>query len=319
MGTALLVIGVVGFILAFTLVILRARRGLVGEKTLLSAAGVCFAALVVMNITDWPWEVLTEFWRNHAVVSATVSTLLLVGVGFLAFEVRDVQRQKALDDSITAAGHSGLVDYLMGVEVALALVQKSESPDADGWLGWREGQPPLRWLRDDHNAVRLLPQADGRPHPKDPRAQGGTAELEALDDESWRLELLDQCVRRMISGIKGWAPVVGRSRAGLDTLVAFGKVRNRLLVLADLIDRTNDGSQPEDMSEAGRLLTSLRGICRDSALELENGVRIARPELLGKDGSLIVDRAVLDRADAAAIERDGNPETRRGILGKMLR
>lgn len=312
-------LGAAAFTTSITLVIVRARHGLVGERTLLAAAGLCFAALIAMNISDWPWEVLTEFWRDHAVVSATVSTLLLVGVGFLAFEVRDVQKQKILDDSITAAGHAGLVDYLMGVEVALALVQKSESPDADGWTDWRKGQPPLRWLRDDQNAIRLMPKVDGSPHPLDPRSAEGVAELEALEDESWRLDLLDQCVRRVISGIKGWAPVVGRSRAGLDTLVAFGKVRNRLLVLADLIDRTNDASQPDDMQEAGRLLTSLRGICRESALKLENGVRVARPEVLGKDATLIIDQAVLERADAAAFERDGNPQTRRRILGRVLK
>ncbi len=319
MGTVLLVLGAVGFTAVITLVILRARRGLVGERTLLVAAGLCFAALVVMNISDWPWEVLTEFWRDHAVVSATVSTLLLVSVGFLAFEVRDVQQQKTLDDSITAAGHAGLVDYLMGVEVALALVQRSMSPDADGWTDWKKGQPPLRWLRHEPNAARLVPQADGCPHPLDPRTEGGTDALDGVEDESWRLELLDQCVRRVISGIKGWAPVVGRSRMGLETLVAFGKLRNRLLVLADLIDRTNGGSQPDDLHEAGRLLTSLRGICRDSALKLENGVRVARAEVLGADPSLIIDQAVLQRADAAARERDGNPETRRSTLRSMLR
>ncbi len=312
-GTVLLVIGVIGFTLAIGLLILRARRGLVGERTLLAAAGLCFAGLVIMNISDWPWEVLTEFWRDHAVVSATVSTLLLVGVGFLAFEVRDVQKQKSLDDGITAAGHSGLVDYLVQVEVALALVQQPAPPSQDMWAGWSRAERPLRWLRQHQDK---LDKHDGKVNAADPRRFGPAHAADLVGQSDWRLDLLDQCVRRVISGIKGWAPVVGRSRVGLDTLLAFGKLRNRLLVLADLID-FSDGDA--DLEEAAKLLTSLRASCRANARKLENGVREPRAEVLGEDLSLAIDDDVLRHADARALDPTGKAPNRRPSIKGLLR
>ncbi len=309
----MLVIGVIGFTLAIGLLIVQARRGLVRERTLLAAAGLCFAGLIIMNVSDWPWEVLTEFWRDHAVVSATVSTLLLVGVGFLAFEVRDVQKQKSLDDGITAAGHSGLVDYLVQVEVALAFAQQPAPPPPELWAGWSRAERPLRWLRQHQDQ---LDRRNGKVNPADPRRFGAARAADLGGPSDWRLDLIDQCVRRVISGIKGWAPVVGRSRMGLDTLLAFGRLRNRLLVLADLID-FSDGDA--DLEEAAKLLTSLRANCRALARNLENGVREPRAEVLEEDPSLEIDADVLRIADKRAQDASGEAPNRRLSIKGLLR
>jgi len=301
------------FALAITLLILLARKGYIESAPLLAMAALCLVVLFLMNVTDWPWEVLTQFWRDHAVVSSTVSTLLLIGVGFLAFEVRDVKQQQRIDESITVAGHAGLVDYLIGVEVALALVQQPAPPDDEFWAGWSNGAPPLRWLREHEEKLR---RKDGKPNQDDPRRLGPALPADLEGPVDWRLNLVDQCVRRVISGIKGWAPVVSRSRLGLDTLVAFGKLRNRLLVLADLLDASDDRA---DLNEAARLLTSLRGICRANAWTLENGVREARAEVLEVSGDLVIDDTLLQRADATAYGRDGDPAARRLSLKEVLR
>ena len=89
------------------------------------------------------------------------------------------------------------------------------------------------------------------------------------------MDLLDQCVRRVIAALRDWAPVLGRSRNGQAALVDLGKLRNELLkVQAALVaGRT---------SEACRTMARLRRNCRVLvlALEMRSGVEQPRAEVL---------------------------------------
>lgn len=225
-----------------------------------------------MLLTDWPSGVLAQFWAEHAVLSAVLSSLLLVGVGFLAFEAHDNRVQSELDDSVTAAGMGGVVDHVVDLEVVLALVSAPQPPDYHRWGDWSADGRPLRWLRDRRELLNRL--ETGGPSLSDPRREEPPSQL-AEGKESWRTELIDQCVRRVIAALRDWAPVLGRSRNGQAVLVDLGELRNELLNLQSALA---DGH----MAEACEIAAAVRKECRIIALALEkrSGVHEPRAEVL---------------------------------------
>ena len=251
----------------------RMSRGL-----LWSIAAACGLALLAMVVTDWPLEVLSAFWAGHSVVSAVVSTLLLAGTAFLAFQAHDKQVQSKLDSSVTAAGMGGIVDHVVDIEVALALAMAEHQPDEQTWGQWSRPGRTMAWLRESRE--HLFREA-GRPKPSDPRVQplwqcpsdlrgrlSGTIS-HSSDDVDWRLELLDQCVRRVMNGFRNWATVLGRSRNGQEVLVDLGDLRIGILEAAEFLRN--------DAPAAFEQITRLRRECRVLALALENGSR-SKPE-----------------------------------------
>ena len=96
MTTALALIFIVILGLAIALVVGLAREGRLGPRSLIFLALLCGAGLVAMTLSDWPQQSLATFWAQHSVVSAVLSTLLLVGAGYLSFEARDNVRQRQL-------------------------------------------------------------------------------------------------------------------------------------------------------------------------------------------------------------------------------
>jgi hypothetical protein len=213
-------------------------------------------------LTDWPLAVLSHFWAAHAVISAVLSTLLIAGIGFLAFKARDARIQSELDNSVTAAGMGGVVDYAVDVEVALALASRPHEPDSEYWGDWSRPSRPLRWLRDRCDALSC--SETGGPSTEDPRGDKPPTELTPHADHHWRIELLDQSVRRIIVAVRDWGPVLGRSRKGQAVLVELGTLRNDLL---DVEAKLRDQRQ----SSALESMICLRRRCRIMALALERG------------------------------------------------
>ena len=252
-------------------VVFLAREGRLSSRDLRLLAVGCSLALIGMLVTDWPWEVLAKFWAEHSVLAGVLSTILLVGIGFLAFEVREVREQEDLDQSLTAAGLGGLVDHVVDVEVVMALLCSAQPPDAYGWSGWVEPKRPLRWLRE-HRA-RLARTGSGHPGPEDPR--GWDVKLAPSDDSAWRMELADQSVRRLLAAIRDWSPVVARSRNGVRALITIAELRNTLMQL----ERCLEAGAHENAED---LVQLIRVRCRvmAHALESGSGASTARPEVL---------------------------------------
>ena len=73
-------------------------------------------------LTDWPTPEINAFWDEHGVLSGTVQSVLLFGVGLLSYEAGQLRAQERLDESVTAAGLGGIVDHVVDVEVGLAFL-----------------------------------------------------------------------------------------------------------------------------------------------------------------------------------------------------
>lgn len=256
--------GVIGWLVKL------ARDQRISNSAVRVLALLCGLGLIAMLLTDWPSEVLAKFWADHSVVAGILSTVLLVGVVFLMFEDSERREQALLDSSVTAAGLGGIVDHAVEVEVALALVSSPQDPGAHGWQNWAEPSRPLRWLRTHREW--LARAEDGGPGERDPRRL--PVNLSYDSPAKWRLELLDQCVRRLLAAIRDWSPVIRGSRNGVMILIAISEIRKDLMAVSVLIDEN-------DISAADRLLV-LRQRLRLLAhfLETTSGARPLRPEVL---------------------------------------
>lgn len=251
MSNALALLALLALGALVAVVIVRAREGRLGRRALLALAGLCSLGLVAMTITDWPAENLARFWADHSVLSATLSTLLLVGAGFLAFEARDNLEQQQLTESLATAAFGGLVDHMIDIDLALALLCDLSPPptmDAEG--------KPLRWLRDSRDRYVLR-------HDDDPRHVLPGSIGEASLDE-WREQLVDQSLRRVMAAMRDWSPLLCQTRQGTAVLVRVGRLRNGLLLLQRQLDN-------DDLVRASEQAQVLRGECEVLALGLELG------------------------------------------------
>lgn len=134
-----------------------------------------------MTVSDWPNEGLADFWAGHSVLSATLSTLLLVGAGYLALEARENHEQQVLTGSLASVAFGGCVDHLIDIDVALSLVLREAAP-----VELVDGKP-LRWLRPFWESLG----------DRDPRSSVVEAGSRATPG-AWRTRVVDECVRRLM-------------------------------------------------------------------------------------------------------------------------
>jgi multisubunit Na+/H+ antiporter MnhB subunit len=264
---ALLALAVAFIACAVAFIVHLAREGSIRPRTVRALAAVCGVGLIAMLLSDWPLEFLSTFWAEHSILAAVLSSVLLIGLVFLVYEEREQRAQERLDDGLSSAGLGGLVDHLVDVEVALGCVCEG-APPSGPWSGWAAKDRPLRWLREERDRLYA---SDGRPSADDPRRHGATSEA---DGASWRLLLIDQCVRRLLSGMRDWTPLIGTSKNGVIALLAISELRKDLMELSALLER---GRQESD-----DLLVSLRQRLRVLAyfFEERSGAQPHRPEVL---------------------------------------
>src|SRR5919112_602585 len=145
----------------------RARKQQLTARAAATLAVGCALLLLFQIATDWPltsWPTpaINAFWDEHGVVSGTLHSVLLLGVGLLSYEAGQLRTQERLDESITAAGLGGIVDHVVDTEVGLAFLSSPEPPDAHGWA-WSPGRP-LEWLRTGrHRLSRSAADRTGDP------------------------------------------------------------------------------------------------------------------------------------------------------------
>lgn len=252
-----------------------ARSQRLTERSVLGLTAVCTIALVVMLISDWPSEILADFWAEHSVLAGLLSSVLLVAVVFLAFEDNERRKQEQIDGTVTSTGLGGIVDHMVDVEVALSLVGAAAPPDSQIWPGWdNPNLKPLRWLRHERTRLHRDPDAGGAGL-EDPRRLAPALADHADVGAPWRDLLVDQCVRRLLAAIRDWSPVIQNSRNGTLMLVTLSELRRDLMHLDVALT-------PHTRAEAEELLGQLRFRCRVLAQFFErlSGVRNPRPEVL---------------------------------------
>ncbi len=251
----------------------RARKQQLTARTATICAAVCGILLMLQiatdwPLTDWPSPAINQFWDDHGVVSGTLHSVLLFGVGLLSYEAGQLRAQERLDESVTAAGLGGIVDHVVDVEVGVALLSSPTPPDTHGWSEtWSRGRP-LEWLRQHRE--RLSRRATDRD--LDPRNWPAT--LPETASSEWRPLLIDQCIRRLLVVVRDWTPVISTSRNGTRVLVAIAELRKDLVEL--------EAHLGDDREVVEALLVSLRARARLLAyfLELKSGADPLRPEVL---------------------------------------
>ena len=217
----LIVLLVVGL---YLVAVRAARKHAWTSRRLVALSAVSGLALLVMVLSDWPGEQLSDFWADHSVLAAVLSTVLLVSLGYLAFEAGELREQADLGRSVTAAGLSGLVDRLLDVDIALSHLDQEIQPQ-----GLYDKGRPLEWLADHRK--HLQKHSTSRKNiPLDTFVRSGSADL---DRAEWRADLISQCVRRIIGGMRDWAALVSVSEDGRTVLKRLGQVRIDLLRLLD--------------------------------------------------------------------------------------
>ncbi len=251
----------------------KARKQQLTARTATILAAICAFLLMIQILTDWPltdWPTpaINRFWGQHGVVSGTLHSILLLGVGLLSYEAGQLRAQERLDESVTAAGLGGIVDHLVDVEVGLALLSSPEPPDAHGFAEDWAGSRPLQWLRQGRDRLwRIRDDREG-----DPRTWPPT--LPETTDVQWRHDLIDQCIRRLLVALRDWTPIIATSRNGTRVLVAIAELRKDLVELEAHLGDDRRVSEP--------LVVSLRARARLLAyfLELKSGADPHRPEVL---------------------------------------
>lgn len=187
----------------------RARAGGIRPRHALAASIICGVGLLVMLLSDWPTGWLSEFWAEHSVLAAVLTTVLTVGFAFMAYEAHDLHVQDRLHSNVSAAGMGGVVEPLAAVRRAIELTAAPEAPEELGADG-----RPLKWLSGD----RLV-------------SEGVPAAAQVVGPESWRAELVDQAIRRLAVAMRDWGPLIGTSRRGLELLESMGELRLVLMRL----------------------------------------------------------------------------------------
>jgi hypothetical protein len=218
--------------------------------------------LIAMVLTDWPSEQLNQFWADHSIFASVLSTVLLVSLGYLAFEAGEAAEQADLNRSVTSAGLSGLVDHLVDVDIALSMLADNTAPADLNTVG-----RPLRWIRE----IREGSQAKSTMGDAGLRLRSDLPmQAVTLAAADWRIQLIDQSIRRIIGAMRDWAALIAVSDDGRAVLMRFGQVRLDLLELQDHIRKGQPVVAQADMAR-------LRMYLHLFALALE---RISSPDFL---------------------------------------
>lgn len=234
---------VIGVGLLCCLLVYALREGKVSSTWALVLSVLSGVGLMVMLLTDWPTDSMNMFWANHSVLAAIASTLLLFGIPYGLWESREQHKQDRLAAGLSGAGLGGIVDHIVDAEVALALLSRSSPPP---YTGWDTVDRPLKWMR----ALRpeLASHDDGCPRASDPRSL--PVFLPAAD-KAWRVEITDEALRRILTAMKEWSPLIGRSDDGTTALIILSEIRKDLMELSGDI-------QYDRIADAEKLITLLR-------------------------------------------------------------
>jgi hypothetical protein len=233
-----------------------------GRRSKGALAFASLALLVTLTASDWPSETLNSFWADHSILTSVLTTVLLLGAGWLAIDLRGEHLALEVDDSVTGAGLGGLVEALADIDFALTALLT-----APGVARHRTDGKPLRWVRlwRDQQDLGTHPLQDAGPLTR-PGDKAGNPEWRELAQD-----VVNECLRRLSGGLRDWAPLLTHTRDGSASLVRAARIRLLLMDIEDL-DPTAERAAAIDA-----VWDRIRAECRLLALGFELASGASRP------------------------------------------
>lgn len=300
---------------AIGLIVHRIRNDRFPAWAVWMTTAFCAIGWLSMLLTDWPLETLDGFWSRHSVLASTISSMLLVGVVFLVYERSEKHRQSQLEDGISGAGAGGIVDHLVDVEVALALLSAPVSPAEyapDHWATWDSPNKPLKWLREGRTEMLGTHDASAAA-PLDPRRLRVTPDMVP---NPWGCELIDQSIRRLLAAMRDWSSLIGSSTKGTLVLLALSQLRTDLMRLHEKYRRASDPEIARNVFELRAQLRVLAIYCEDWS-----GAPHPRAEVLPDARSLVPTppgaRRMFDNSDRSLRHDLANRADQMGFTGPL--
>lgn len=273
---AFLIAAIAGLVVVLIVLGIRHRlRGRVGGRMKFALALASLALLIAITALDWPLASVSEFFSTHSVFTGMVTTLLLVGAGYFAWDSESERKAEYLDDGFTATGFGGLVETLSDIDFALTC----SLSDPSGTLEHMRPGKPLRWIRTWRDEIE-----GGAP---DPRNLDVIAPAQLAQSAEWRdmaEQVVTECLRRLSGGLRDWAPLLTKTPSGSEAIVLAARGRYELMHIEELDDWHALGSSLNEQWDRAR--TRMRFLAL--ALKLAAGSGTPRWYLSRKTDDLLL-------------------------------
>jgi hypothetical protein len=299
---------VAGALTVVVVLLVRGRlRGRVTGRVKFSLALASLALLIAVTALDWPLAAVGEFFSTHSVFTGMVTTVLLLGAGYFAWDSEAERRAEYLDDGLTAAGLGGLVETLADIDFILTALLTDPAEVARR----RQSGKPLRWVRTWRDDI----EAGGR----DPRALPTQPPTALAESKVWRDTaevVVTECLRRLSGGLRDWAPLLTKTPAGSEALVLASRARYDLMKVEELDDWTSLGAGLSVGWDRARLRVRFMAL----ACELASGCAQPRWFLSRSSDDLLsaTDREALSSL-LQALPPDGATEAHRQQARRAMR
>jgi len=299
-GQAFLIAAVAGLVAVLIVVIIRRRlRGRVGGRIKFALALASLALLITITALDWPLASVSDFFSTHSVFTGMLTTVLLLGAGYFAWDSESERKAEYLDDGLTATGFGGLVETLTDIDFAMTGILA----DPDGTASRMQPGKPLRWIRSWREEIEA-----GAP---DPRELPITRPTTLASSEEWRETaeiVVTECLRRLSGGLRDWAPLLTKTQSGSEAIVLAARGRYELMHIEELDNWQSLGSSLD--TDWDRVRVRMRFMAL--ALELAAGSESPR-WYLSRTGADLTEphhREFLDSAVGRLPTRGSTPKER---------
>lgn len=267
-----------------------------------------FILTVVLSALDISCEKWRDFFEKHAFVSGALVTLLflvIVGGGYYRTSRLRVART---NQAVTRIGLAGLVNPLLGIELALWSLTNDEGQTlcriADAT---NQDRSPMKWIRRLVRSEHLVPATQkpgdsiGSSGSDDESKQARREWLEAQGQEiaakasdtcslaarsvTTTPVLLDMCIRELVGSLRDWVQVLSQTELGLSALYCIQRLRvdlQTVLTAEELHLRATDSSSAPIHPDSLEPIRNLRDRCvflavafEDSSLPNERRLEVA--------------------------------------------
>ena len=214
----------------------------VSRSRLLARRETRFVLLVglALTVSDWPSELLSGFWVDHAFVSSVVSSLLFLAVALFVVETWVAEQQRRELTRVAGIAFNALAGAGAHVRDGLRLLVTGTDPAPDGVARPSPRSAPVRSALERTGA--------GAVGPREERVRALTA------DAAWRQLAVEEVVDLRVDGrevVARWAPVMLGNPALSRWLSDVAALHERLRLLQQPLQALRDGRADEFEKHGG--------------------------------------------------------------------